>query len=220
MRAPMTDFSTKSSVRSLSDVALRRSGIGRRYWSAHLDRDTVPLVVSSWVSDLPSVAKRGWGLFLFGANGVGKTHLASAVLLECLKHPLSVLFVTAEKLRVAAVEKTLWDPETDERQTLVDRASRVDVLVIDDLGKEYQTDSGWSQLVIENLLRDRVQNLRATILTSNLTPTEFRGRYHDSSLGLAQESMLVQEITGKNRRAEAASEERKRLLKHHTQNTT
>src|SRR5437764_995719 len=68
-------------------------------------------------------------LYLWGACGVGKTHLAYAIARRALELGQTVLVTTPPR-----ISRRLRMREPDEEQGILDRLIRVDVLVIDELG--------------------------------------------------------------------------------------
>jgi len=179
--------------------------IGRRYWQATLDgiqpgvhRDAIRL----YLNDFQSNWEGGWGLFLWGANSVGKTFAAAAVLKELTNKGYSSYCVLSDVLKSAYIDGQRFDPS----QTIVQRVESVDVLLLEDLGKEYSgKGSGWAELCFENMIRKRSRELLPTIITTNLDPKSFRDRYDKSAAAIAMESMISVEVKGTDMRRAAAA---------------
>ena len=71
--------------RNLDEVTLTRMNIGRRYWSAEMTdfpESTTKGLFRQYISEITSNYDEGWGIFLYGGNGVGKTHASCALLKE------------------------------------------------------------------------------------------------------------------------------------------
>jgi DNA replication protein DnaC len=110
-------------------------------------------------------ADEGLGLLFCGDNGVGKTHLAVAVLQE---------LVTAKGVRgqfwdfheLIREIKSSYDPETKttELQVLQPVVEK-DVLVLDDLGAWKMTD--WMNDTLFYILNSRYMAQRPTVITTN-----------------------------------------------------
>ena len=94
------------------------------------------------------------------------------------------------------VTKGLKDPaeylEID--QLLQDLEGRVEALVIDDVGKEHRTSTGYAEDVFDLLVRTRHNKGLLTVLTSNLPITRWSGEYSDSMESLVRRSALVLEF--------------------------
>lgn len=200
-----------SLARRLSAEELTRLNIGRRYWPARLadmhdpDGSVLEEQLMKYVVDLPGMMKSGWGLYLHGPNSTGKTHAAAALLQHVVSNGYTGYCILADELKSAYVERPMFD----ENLTVPQRAESVDMLVIEDIGKEFAgAKSGWAETCFENLLRKRVREMRQTVLTSNLSPAEFKARYKDSSAALAREAVIAVEVQGIDWRARKAAERR------------
>jgi DNA replication protein DnaC len=102
------------------------------------------------------------GMYLCGQVGIGKTHLAVSILMQNL-----ALFDDCDGYfcRVTELLQKLRPPYNDTE--LMDKIESVDVLVLDDLG--VQKDSEWTYEQITYVLDTRLVNELTTIVTSNLT---------------------------------------------------
>jgi len=183
---------------------MERMNLGRRYYEATLESvpdSTHRRVVEKYLDEFPQMEKQGIGVYLWGANSVGKTYLASAVLKELLKRNKLSYVITADVLKSIYIDGKRFDGN----QTVVQRVESIPVLLIEDVGKEYSgKGSGWAELNFENLLRHRSRNLLITWMTSNLSPAQLLDRYKQSAMALMLESMLAVEVQGKDWRKEIA----------------
>lgn len=142
---------------------LRMWGIGTRLLDARLSnydpqnasQQEAKAACEQFVDRFPS----GDNLALFGAVGVGKTHLAVAVLAALAAKLRGALFMQAGDFFRALRSD---DGKNDE---LIARARSVTILVIDDLGKQRTTE--WVREQSDIVINDRWQNRRSTIVTTN-----------------------------------------------------
>ena len=116
-----------------------------------------------YAENFPQHFSRGEGLYIEGTNGTGKTHLAVAIALELLEKGTPVIFKTASDL-LADIKKT-YDDGGEEESKVMSLFKTVDLLIIDDLGKERCTD--WSISLLFSLINDRYEEMRPTIITTN-----------------------------------------------------
>lgn len=176
------------SIVELSEAHLTYMNIGRRYWDADLKRmlphQQEPL--TEYLSKIGQCVKQGIGLFLWGENSTGKTYVTAAL----CKHVWSEYRVSAF-CTTAAELKECWiqDREVADGEKFTQRIERVRFLVIDDLGKEYRAASGFAENKFSALLRTRARDKLTTVVTTNLTPAEFKEVYGLSSGELAKECM-------------------------------
>lgn len=150
----------------LTQAHIERMKIPRRFWAVTFDQITEAIrpKIDTYLRQLDDKLDRGEGLLLWGSNGVGKTSAAVLVALEVRRRGASVLFITAEGLRQAVLERELFDDD----QTVIERARAVDFLVLDDLGKEHPGETGFTERLFENLFRERSAAQRTTFVTTNL----------------------------------------------------
>jgi DNA replication protein DnaC len=149
-----------------------KSNIPKRYLSKTLDnfkgdiddRRMALRRVRTFVSEFKPNAEKG-GLFLFGAAGTGKTHLAVGALKELLARGRTGLFYNMVSLLEDFRKEYRSDLKPEEEDRLK-RLLEVDVLVLDDLGA-----GKLSEFVLErtySLIDKRYSNNQAVIVTSNL----------------------------------------------------
>ena len=129
----------------------RQPGVSQRQIRAFAELDFVP---------------KAENIVFIGPTGVGKTGLASAILLKALQNGYRGLFVRAQDL-FDEMYASLADRSS---RKLIDRLARVDVLLIDEMGylnlRPEQTN------IFFKLMEERYRR-RATLLTTNLDYDEW-----------------------------------------------
>ena len=106
---------------------------------------------------------KGDGLYIEGTNGTGKTHLAAAIALQLINEGVPVICKTSSDL-LLDIKRSFDDNSINEVQVL-DVYKKVDLLIIDDLGKEQCSD--WSMSTLYSILNDRYEDMKPTIITTN-----------------------------------------------------
>lgn len=139
-------------------------------------------------------------LYLWGSCGVGKTHLAVAILRSALARGTSISLVTPFQL----VRKLRMKTPEDEQQT-VDAFARVGVLVIDDLGTG--TASSFGRQALQEILDARDFHDRAgLVITSQWSPERLANRWNDRAIPSRLNGMCrVLQIKGADGRAKSVS---------------
>jgi len=109
--------------------------------------------------------EEGLNLFLWGAYGSGKSHLAKSVSDEVMKEGYSSIFISVPKLLTKI--KSSYDKDAEyKEQELIDALSQVDLLILDDIGAE--SNNRWANEKVFEIVDSR-QGMN-TIYTSNLSP--------------------------------------------------
>src|SRR5215213_2078446 len=113
--------------------------------------------------------EEGRGLYLCGGVGVGKTHLAVAVLNELIRRKrVPSLFVTVPEL-LDNIRETYNKPGRDLDEWM-DAVQNADFLVLDDLGSERPTE--WVRERIFVIVNHRYREALPTLFTSNIGPKD------------------------------------------------
>ncbi len=141
--------------------------------------------VRRYVRDIQTNLDSGRGLWLQGDVGTGKTTLAMLVSKAALDAGRSVAIYSLPRLLNLLRES--MDSETG-MLDFMDRLTAVDLLHLDDLGAENQTD--WVLEQLYSIVNSRYEAERTIVATTNLMPDELSDR-----LGTRTVSRLV-EICG------------------------
>lgn len=110
------------------------------------------------------------GIIFMGKNGTGKTHISMAISNELMKENIPVIFGTLTDL----VEKYSKCYKEHTEVELTKLYSKVDLLVIDDLGVELMNDWMLSKLFV--IINERMKNELPIIITTNYTLEELGKR--------------------------------------------
>lgn len=182
---------------------LKLANIGERYWDANLSSITDTQLyetVGAYCSGLSEAAKHGYGLFIQGINSIGKTYAMVVILKTAIALGHSTFFVTPSLIKGILAG--------DDSVTTLETLTTVNILGIDDLGKEQYLDeakksSRFFETGLEELLRQRIQHNRPVIITSNRTLLELGPMYGTSMIHLLGEVVTVVPCTGNhNHRAD------------------
>jgi DNA replication protein DnaC len=121
----------------------------------------------SFANAWPDRLRSGGSLVLTGGPGTGKTHLAAAIGIHVMQeHLAAVAFGTVFAMLRHIKDTYRKDSERSEQDAINDLV-RPDLLILDEVG--VQTGSEHEKLLMFEVLNARYQELRPTILISNLT---------------------------------------------------
>lgn len=114
------------------------------------------------------------GILMNGGTGLGKTHLSLAIGKEVIEKGYSVIYGSAPNLlKKVERENFRGNDETDTAQLLCE----CDLLILDDLGAEYE--SRFYDSALYNLLNTRMNAGRPIIVNTNFQTSELQKRYGD-----------------------------------------
>ena len=104
------------------------------------------------------------GLILVGNNGVGKTHLACSIANELIRNGIPIIYGTL--INLLAELKNTYDVDNNiSEMKIIKLYEKVDLLIIDDLGKEKPSEWGLEKLF--TVINSRYENNLPVIITTN-----------------------------------------------------
>lgn len=110
------------------------------------------------------------GIIFVGKNGTGKTHIATAIANELRKENIPIIFGTLTDL----VEKYNKSYKEHTEIELTKLYTKVDLLIIDDLGVENMNDWMLSKLFV--IVNERMKNELPIIITTNYELEQLKQR--------------------------------------------
>jgi DNA replication protein DnaC len=122
-----------------------------------------------WTSEI------GNGFFIYGPNGVGKTHLLKAFIEKNANYKKPIWFKEARKI-IQEIGKSENQREAM-RETILKRLIEPYGLVLDEI-QEIKEGSDFQNFFIKDLLDMRKQNGKFTFLSCDLTPEQIKNHFH------------------------------------------
>jgi len=179
------------------------SGIGMNYqtlgWSDYAQNP--PEELATYLRRHEDFISRGVGLLFTGTAGTGKTLLATLILKELINLGYDC-FSTTFARTIESFTATWGDAE--EKSWFARKFMYSDVLLLDDLGKEWRNSSRLPQSTFDMILRSRVQDGRPTLVTTNCTLQELETGYGAAVLSLLSECSIVLSFSGEDFRPQAS----------------
>jgi DNA replication protein DnaC len=171
-------------------------------------RQWVELVKDGKVIQNPGSPQCGLGIMLVGEPGHGKTTLACTGLQELIRGISKDVLGSPEKLpprvggfmdypKLLRLQKAQWS-EPDEAAQLqldsiygdADKMNNTRVFILDDLGKEHRTATGWAENTFDALLRSRFNAGLPTIVTTNVPLKNWGVVYGEPMGSFAHEAFI------------------------------
>lgn len=124
-----------------------------------------------------TVAEEGYSLFFVGKNSAGKTVSSVYSALGFIRAGMSVYYLTFPRLHQLNTES--FKDDTGTINKLLRSLQEVDLLIVDELGKETNASQSVRYLA-DTFLKAREENALPTILISNLQIDYFKDVRHNS----------------------------------------
>ena len=115
-------------------------------------------------------------LIFQGGTGLGKTHLSLAIAQRVIELGSSVIYVSAPDI-VMQLEKEHFSGKYGESGDSEQLLGECDLLILDDLGTEFQTK--YTVAAIYNIINKRLLTSHPTIISTNLSLSEMHQLYGD-----------------------------------------
>jgi DNA replication protein DnaC len=152
------------------------TGIGRRFLEVSFEREPIvsldPIVlrqVRAFVRSIGQNLDAGRGLWFDGPVGTGKTSLAILVAKAAKDAGRSYAVYPVPRL-LAEIKRTFDRDASDTYLGFFRRLCTVDVLVLDDLGAEKQTE--WVLEQLYSIVNERWQDRHSIVVTTNIPDTD------------------------------------------------
>lgn len=181
--------------------SMRRTGFPdaeMREWtfakSDHTDQRNES-IARKYVANFDAMRKQGTGLLLCGQVGTGKSFLAAAIANELISQGTPCLMTNFSRIISRISEKFGGD------QKYLDDLNRFDLLIIDDLGAERDSEFTWEKVM--NVIDARYRAGLPLIITTNLGPKDFTDRTdirRQRVFSRLKEMCVLLEVKGADRR--------------------
>lgn len=172
-------------------------GIKRKWLSKSLEgyaNDTeARSVVEQYLKNADDALKKGVGLYLWGSNGTGKTHLMNCAFMELINKGYKVRVYSMDEI----VDKFTSSWYSDgEKYDLNNTLRNIDFLAIDEFGKNVDKDGNPVYLpdlvkrVMESVIRFRVQMNKPIWFASNTDPKYVKEVFSEDTASLLREAVV------------------------------
>lgn len=119
-------------------------------------------------------SSKSGSIFMYGATGLGKTHLSLAIAGKAIRKGYGVIYGSAQNL-LTKLENERFGRATADDVAAEEAILECDLLIIDDLGAEFTTS--FTVAAVYNIINTRILEGKPTIISSNLTLKELEDKY-------------------------------------------
>jgi len=124
----------------------------------------------NYAEGFDAMLEKGTSVIFCGKTGTGKTHLACAIANYIIKEKQKTAVFTSVIRAIRQVKDTYSRKNGTTEQEALDWFLDPDLLILDEVGVQFGTDT--EKNILFEILNERYQNMRPTILISNLEPKE------------------------------------------------
>src|SRR5690606_20106411 len=148
-------------------------------------------------------------LLFSGPYGVGKSHLAVAIVKELMKKGHSCIFISVPRL-FTKIKSTFGRKNGITEDQIMETLAKIDCLVLDDIGAEHiELDrdgegKGWGVSKIFEIIDSRAG--KHTIYTTNLTGEQMEKRFGQRNMSRLMQNTFTHRMDGDDYRRQAFRE--------------
>lgn len=161
------------------------------------------------------VAKEGLGIYLWGSNGTGKSHLMNCSFKKLIENNHKVRIYSMDEI----VDKFTSSWYSDEDKKDLDNVLRnIDFLGIDEFGKNVDKDGNPIYLpelvkrVMESVIRFRIQMNKPIWFSSNTDPKFVKDVFSEDIASLLREAVVPICVRGEDFRKEIQRKNKRKFL--------
>ncbi len=124
--------------------------------------------MKNYLLNYDQFAKQGRGLYVEGTYGTGKTHLVTAIAKERVRQGDKVRIKTPTDL-LLGIRSSFDSKNEDRERDIIQWYQTIDLLILDDFGKQKTTE--WGMAVLYEIINYRYAQMLPTIITTNFNET-------------------------------------------------
>ena len=193
------------------------AGIPEIYWDLGMEHfvgdPSAKEIVERYLSLFEEMIEGGLGLLFLGGYGTGKTMLSCIIGKHAIEKGYTVRYMPIASI-LDNIMAGFGDKAVKERLNTI--VTRVEILIIDDWGKEYQGfgDKLGPLVTIEfdRIFRDRINRKKVTIGSSNYGADDIVKKYGYSIMSVLSASMQIVKVTGTDHRLAMTDKIKAKLL--------
>ena len=131
-------------------------------------------------------------MFFFGRTGLGKTFLSSCIAKALLEKNVNVVFGSIIDFFRKIEDEHFGRKEGDTLNSIIS----CDLLILDDLGSEFQTS--FTETALYDIINSRINLLKPTIISTNLSRAEITQKYNERIVSRLTGCFMPMAFVGKD----------------------
>lgn len=169
-------------------------------------------LAKKYIDNFDGMLEHNIGLLITGSVGTGKTYITASIANELLERDRKVVMLSFTKYLEMIKETFNQNGKTE--LEILEKINEAELLIIDDLGAENESD--WSREKLYSLIDYRYRTNRLMIITTNYSAWQMKEKFKKSDgvdrvLDRIIESCVFVELKGKSRRGAVADVKRQKL---------
>jgi DNA replication protein DnaC len=160
-------------------------------------------IAKRYAENFKEMKDKNIGLLIYGEPGNGKTYMTHAVANELLRRGIPVVCVHIDAL-LNRIKQTFNSYGKEGEATVLNALNNAELLIIDDLGTEQDTD--WSNKTIYNIIDNRYRSGLPLIITTNINLKDIEDKYHKRTYDRILEMCTPVKNEGKSLRLDKGKE--------------
>lgn len=129
-------------------------------------------ICKRYANNFNSRLQAGGGIVMCGKPGTGKTHLAVAILRKTQSENYTGVFISVMKALRRVKETYSKNSEKTENE-VIGEFNQPDLLILDEVGVQFGSET--EKMILFEIINERYQHMKPTILISNLALEELNG---------------------------------------------
>lgn len=203
-RQRLLEEQTKLQMQEGLDRLFQQSRLGRRFRDRTFENfrideknKRVLQIVWRYAERFHQNLEIGKGLIIMGKIGTGKTHLAAAVLHKVISQMRTGILMAVPEL-LDKIRATYREDAPIGSETLLEELKKVNLLILDDIGKERPTI--WARERLYVIINARYENMLPTVYTTNCNEEELRQQIGEAITSRIYETCEPVLLTGSDYR--------------------
>jgi DNA replication protein DnaC len=143
-------------------------------WNHEAANEKMLEIAQRYVQNFEKVRSQNIGLLIYGRPGNGKTFTSACIGNALIRQSVPVICVGVISI-LQRIQKTFNNHEKEGADTILASLDNAELLILDDLGTEKESD--WSRSMVYQIIDSRYRLNKPIIITTNVGLSDIKYRY-------------------------------------------